>query len=73
MVVRIHKFLTEIDALIAIGIINTGEGIPKGGTSKTNNYTTPLQEETFWYIWTDDITKQYLGEGEDYDFPETPI
>ena len=70
MVIRIHRFVTLTDANSAISIINFGEGIPKSSGSQTQTYTVPRRQDlSFWYIFADIITKKYLGQGEDFDFP----
>ena len=64
MVFKVHLFDSLEQANTAIDVINEGEGIPINDSSTTRTYATAMQHEEFWYIYADEVTEKYLGEGE---------
>ena len=64
MIFKVHTFATIEQAKTAIDLINEGEGIPINDTAITRTYATAMQHKEFWYIYADEVTQKYLGEGE---------
>ena len=64
MVFKVHTFATIEQANNAIDLINEGEGIPVNDSAITRTYATAMQHGDLWYIYADEITEKYLGEGE---------
>lgn len=54
-----YTFATLDEANAAISTINEGEGIPKAA-GKTTTYAVPQQLNGYYYIYADDVTRQYL-------------
>ena len=61
---KVHLFDSLEQANNAIESINEGEGIPINDSATTRTYATAMQHKEFWYIYADEITQKYLGEGE---------
>ena len=61
---KVHTFATIEQANNAIDLINNGEGIPVNDSATTRTYATAMQHKDFWYIYADEVTEKYLGEGE---------
>ena len=61
---KVHLFDSLEQANNAIDLINEGEAIPFNDIAITRTYATAMQHEEFWYIYADEVTEKYLGEGE---------
>ena len=61
---KVHLFDSLEQANNAIDLINEGEGIPINDSAITRTYATAMQQSEFWYIYADEVTEKYLGEGE---------
>lgn len=62
---KVHLFESLEAANVAIQTINQGEGIPINETATTRTYTQAQVNNGNIYIFADEVTEKYLGEGTD--------
>jgi len=58
--ISVFKYNTLADANAAIATINAGEGIPVTG-GKTTSYAVAEQQDDYYYIQADDVSRKYLS------------
>jgi len=57
--ISVFKFDNLADVNSAIATINASEGIPVAG-GKTTSYAVAEQQDDYYYIQADDVTRKYL-------------